>query len=126
MSGAVLSLLGSVNPIFGPLTVNVSPNALSGFSYGYSTPITSAPAILHIVGGVPPYTITWEYVSGGVDIVPTSPNGLTTYFSRTTGVGTIDSVWRAEVEDAAATTVYSPNVAISLTAYEYPSIGIVL
>lgn len=125
MSGALNSIMGSVNPVFGPLTVEISSTSVSGFGYGLSSPVTAVPSIINIVGGEPPYTIDWERVSGSTAIYATDDNGLTTYFSVTTNVGTVSGVWRAKVTDALATIAYSPSVSITLQSYEYPDIGII-
>lgn len=76
-----------------------------------------APIAALVSGGVPPYTWTWQRVSGIPAVVPETPTDSWTIWQYT-GSSIIPpikaAVYRCRVIDAASTTAYSPNVTASI------------
>lgn len=96
----------------GGLTAVSSPAYVSGS--GPAVPVRSAVSYLEIRGGVPPYTVTTEYVSGAVSTVQDAgANGIRFSASPPPGV-TRTGVYRRRVEDAVATVVYSNDITYEL------------
>lgn len=95
------------------LTVGVSATTwLSSPSTGEDPPV----AVL-VSGGVPPYVFTWVRVSGLTTVQPITPSASWTEW-KWTGSNPFPTLkvatWRCKVDDAAAATVYSPNVVATI------------
>lgn len=75
------------------------------------------PVAALVSGGVPPYTWTWQRVSGLASVQPDMPSASWTNWVWTGSNPTPPlkvAVWRCRVIDAASTTVYSPNVTATI------------
>jgi hypothetical protein len=68
-------------------------------------------------GGVPPYSWTWQRVSGLAGVKPDTPTASWTTWAWT-GSNPFPPVkvatYRCRVIDAASTTAYSPNVTVTI------------
>lgn len=84
-----------------------------------SSPVTGEdpPVAALVSGGVPPYSFTWQRVSGLATVQPNTPNASWTEWVWTGSnptPPTKQATWRCRVIDAASTTVYSPNVVATI------------
>ena len=117
-----------VGLIFLTLTVAVTPTTLShtttgtGFITGTTAAATATPT-----NGTPPFSYSWEYVSGDTGgIVAFMPTANSTTFSYSKTVGLTDppvtknTVFRCVVTDAKGLVAYSNNVAVSITLQPPP------
>lgn len=98
------------------LSASVTPTTLSGETWGYGVGMTSSPAVVEALNGVPGYTYSWTRVSGSTSITATSSTSYSTYFQATMVAGTsVSAVFKCTVTDAASGTVDTANVSITLT-----------
>ena len=68
-------------------------------------------------GGTPPYTYLWQRVSGNSSTSATNPTSNSTSWIFTGGGVTNpikSSIWRCQVTDAASTTIFTSNVAVTI------------
>ena len=98
-----------------PSTLTVGVSATTWDSNG--TTGDDAPVAALVSGGVPPYAFTWQRVSGIPAVVPETPTDSWTVWTWT-GTNPVpplkSAVYRCRVIDAASTTVYSPNVTVTI------------
>lgn len=102
----------TVTPSGAPLSV-----ALSSIGWNWSRistgPITRSPPLaVTAAGGIPPYSYSWQYVSGDtqISVIPQT-GGASAVWNRTISTyGTWTAVWRVVVTDAADNSVTSPNI----------------
>jgi hypothetical protein len=114
MSGAAVAL-STGKPA---LSASVSPTELTGTRFGVGTAVTLSPAIVTVIGGAPPYTYAWTYVSGSIEIDPLNINSSSTKFAAYfNSAGTYDSVYKCVVTDSLSVSVNSNNVNISMEAF---------
>lgn len=107
------------------LSATVTPTTLTGETWGYGVCMTSEPAIVEALGGVPGYTYSWSRVSGSTAITATSSTSYSTYFQGIVSPGSsLSAVFKCTVTDAASGTVDSVNVSITLTC-NYSGGGII-
>lgn len=112
MSGAVLATATGRIPDF---TATLSKSTLSGVGFPPGTIQTYSGTGCEAVGGVPPYTYLWTYVSGDTSVYANTPTAASTRFSRyISGVASYSAVWNCAVEDSEATTINSNSVTITL------------
>ena len=95
-----------------PLSAGVSATSWS------STPASEDPPVqVQASGGVAPYSYAWQRVSGHQFTFAQSPTSSSTiwYVSGGTLFPPIkSSIWRCQVTDAANTSVFTPNVSVSI------------
>lgn len=98
------------------LAATSSTAYLTGYVLMDGVAVTSAPAIVSVTGGVPPYSYDWERTFGDTTIYPNVDTGYATYFYRLIlDGGSYIASWRCKVTDSVGTIVYaSPSTLISL------------
>jgi len=112
MSGATLIVASGRVPA---LVASLTGTALFGVAPVPGTAQTISSVTCSVVGGVPPYTYNWTWVAGDTDAYANSDTSATTRFSRYNATPAVYfSVWKCVVTDAAATSVDSPTVNVSL------------
>lgn len=72
----------------GGMTVIASPDAV----YGADGQTTVGPAAVSVLGGTPPYTYAWQYLTGDPSVTLTHPTLASTSFSYS-GLSPGDSVY---------------------------------
>lgn len=93
-----------------PLSVSVAPASLYGTGYNLTDPATAT-----VTGGVPPYTYSWQRLSGSTNILANDPTAAETPFywdGPLSGPPKL-STWRCTVTDSASTVVNSSNVQVT-------------
>lgn len=100
----------------GTLIVDVSPNYLYGFKYGFGSIRTSTASSAMATNAVGAVTYTWEYVSGDVYILPEQGGQASTRFRVYADLVpySYEAVWRCKATDSASNVGYSQNVTITL------------
>lgn len=91
------------------------PNNVSGSRTGYGL-VLSNPSSVTVVGGVPPYTYAWEFVSGDSSVLPESPTSNVSRFTAfADGIPfSTSATYRSKVTDSAATAITSSTFTIDL------------
>lgn len=113
-------LLLGANIASSPLSATVDPSWVFGFRTGAGTAYTFETTTTAI-GGVPPYTHAWTYVSGDTSFTATSPTAATTdFFAPVTFNVSKTAIWKDTVTDAASqTTVVEITVNVSEFSFAY-------
>lgn len=100
------------------LVASVSPSDLSASAPGNTT-ATTAPATVTISGGVAPYAVDWQRVSGSLAIGANAPgNATTTFYSSSAPFTVVTGQWRAFVIDAVGNTRYSAPVSLTFEFFD--------
>ncbi len=118
MSG-VLSCLAKTSTSGVSLTATADPGILDGRGRweGPSTIRTRLPTSVFVVGGTPPYTYDWNFVSGSAEIYAETPVDNSTYFSAylVDFPQTETAIWSCTVTDALSNTATTNSVSVSLS-----------
>lgn len=105
----------------GPLAITLSPSgSISGTTSTGMAPKTGI-CTANVTGGTPPYTFSWTYSSGSINIIAMSPASPATKFQdpsldSTGAPGTDTGAWHCTVTDSVSATVSSADIAITLTS----------
>lgn len=93
--------------------VNLTTDSTSG---GYTRSIDTT---VSVVGGTPPFTYAWEYVSGNMHIIVRNGTNQTTNFAATSlyvaDNSPVTAVWRCKITDSTGVSTYTNTVQIILT-----------
>ena len=115
MSGAVLVTASGRVP---PLAATLDRTSVFGNGFIPGTLLAFSPVTCSAVGGVPPYSYNWTYVSGDGSIYANSDGSATTRFSRyTTSTTPYSAVWKCVVTDGAAATVDSNTITVEFEGF---------
>lgn len=116
MSGAILAAAAGRIPV---LAASLKGGTfLFGTAAVPGTVQTISSVGVSVVGGTPPYTYTWTYVSGDTGIYPNSRTASATRFSRYFSSPVSETaIWMCAVTDALANTVTSNNATITLEGF---------
>lgn len=115
MSGAILVAASGRIP---PLTAVLNDISVFGNGFVPGTLQAFSPVTCNVVGGIPPYSYNWTYVSGDGSVYANSDGSATTRFSRyTTDTTLYTAVWKCVVTDAAAATVDSDTVTVQFEGF---------
>lgn len=93
-----------------PLVATVSPSTVTG------DPAGAGPAVASISGGVPPYVLLWERVSGDAVTTAATPTAASTIWIRSGPVigPTRISYWRLRATDSVSTVAYTGQVQVRI------------
>jgi hypothetical protein len=102
--------------IFHALAVEVSLDTTSVSGVGDAPgPVQTDRVFADPSGGIGPYTVFWERVSGDETTSPNDTGAASVYFDATGAAGTTkSSVWRCKATDSVGTIGYSGNVSVSI------------
>lgn len=90
-----------------PLEATITPSIVTGSST--TVPFSSSPATCNVTGGYPPYTYSWERVSGTTTFETLSPTAATTAWRSFQAPGTISAFYKCVVTDSLGFSVDSSN-----------------
>ena len=109
------SLIGGGGGGSGDVLLNRS--LLNGFTFDVPATVqTSQSVTVTAIGGTPPYTYLWTFVSGDTDTYATSSANPTTFFQRySASAGTESAQWKCVVTDSLAVARDSEEVTIQTT-----------
>jgi hypothetical protein len=100
-----------------PLAASVLPLGLSATRFGPGTAVTFQTAITTAVGGSPPYTYQWTFVSGDTEIGAVDNTSAATRFSAYfPSADTFNAVYKCVVTDSATDVVDSNTITIYMEA----------
>ena len=77
------------------------------------------------LGGVAPYTYSWQRVSGDASTTATAPSAVSTAWTRATTPLNVTntSVWRCQITDSRSTSAFTPNVTVNIRRETAPGGG---
>lgn len=111
MSGAIAAMLGGA-PTF---SATVVPSTASGLGVAPATIQTVTVANVVVQGGVPPYTYSWQYVSGSTSIYARNPSSdFTRFAAYLPSSATLTAVYKCVVTDALATAIDSTTITVTI------------
>ncbi|WP_224371748.1 hypothetical protein [Hyalangium versicolor] len=85
-------------------------------------PQQDPPVVIYATGGVPPYSYSWQRLSGDPSSYAVNPNSASTDFNNYIPVGdqnAYTSIWRGVVTDSTGATASTSNIFVSLQVTGY-------